>query len=433
MIVTVAVAVESEGGSESEGSSAHRPGHRPALPQLPHRVHQPKAPLNSGFRLPMPRSDSPRSSVASASHSHPAAQTLLPAPPHQATGDDETESETESDAEANMQATTLRSFVREIRDASVGAIKKIPAAMLFGEPGVGKSRWVSKLAELLGLYLCRVSLDKTLEWEPASNIMFGSMERRTNPVWSISREDTHRGLIASCAIKAGSLNFILFMDEVDTTLTSKDYSIRTEWERLFRDLLEDFPAKKAYALEGLGGVKMDISRITFITASNRELVDSALRNRMQTFVFPPKTAEQRMAIYQKAIDEELIDLHKHKPRWPAAWIDLINSTMAEILPSIVAIDVQSFAGVRAGLAITNDVVKEAIGQVEEQQQKHRNQYLFEHQHLHKHPHSHPIPTMIPNSRPMKLSSKKLMAFAKAKLKLRAPKTKSAQNQDSDEE
>lgn len=143
--------------------------------------------------------------------------------------------------------------------------------VLIGSPGCGKSRFVRRLADVLGLSA----------WRTAAATADGGALGGTDRRWS-SAQPSHPFLAISAA---GHANPIVMIDEIEKAPTRSDYG--RLWDVLL-SLLEPETARRY--LDPALQVECDLSRVSFIaTANSTESLPAALRDRMRAIAFPEPT------------------------------------------------------------------------------------------------------------------------------------------------
>lgn len=140
--------------------------------------------------------------------------------------------------------------------------------VLVGSPGSGKSRFVRRLAQFLGLFI----------WRNAAATADGGALGGTDRRWS-SAQPCHPFLAISAA---GHANPIVMIDEVEKAPTRSDYG--RLWDILL-SMCEPETAKRY--LDPALQVECDLSMISFIaTANSIAPLPGALRDRMRMIAFP---------------------------------------------------------------------------------------------------------------------------------------------------
>ncbi len=132
---------------------------------------------------------------------------------------------------------------------TMGLPTSLPALMLLGEPGTGKTWYLSRLATLLGVPHRRYAMSG----QSLAGGLIG-----THPTW----RNAQPGLVAKCLLAERLANPLVVVDEVDKGGTS---SMEDPY-RGFYDLLEPENARN-FSDEYLG-FPMDASRVLWVLAGN---------------------------------------------------------------------------------------------------------------------------------------------------------------------
>jgi ATP-dependent Lon protease len=175
---------------------------------------------------------------------------------------------------------------RHVRAAiAMGLPTSVPALMLLGEPGTGKTWYLSRLAALLGVPHRRYPMSGQ---SLADGLVGG------HPTWRNARP----GLVARCLLAETVANPLLLVDEVDKARTHA----AEDPYRAFYDLLEPEGARN-FVDEYLG-FPMDASRVLWVLAGN-ELgpIPAPIVDRLTIVSVPAPDEAQLRAIVASVYDE----------------------------------------------------------------------------------------------------------------------------------
>lgn len=155
----------------------------------------------------------------------------------------------------------------------------LPALLLDGPPGIGKTRFVSELAKLLGFYWRAFSF---------AELTGGFMQTGLGSQWSSGS----MGLIAKLVIETPDEQVpLLLADEVDKALTNNNYPTATS----LIGMLE--PLTAAAFTDEFIGVPFDIRPLSMLmTCNHLREVRPEIRSRMRPVSIPPPTQAQMPAI-----------------------------------------------------------------------------------------------------------------------------------------
>jgi len=140
--------------------------------------------------------------------------------------------------------------------------------LLLGQPGSGKSRFVRRLGELLGVGVWREDASRS------DSAVFGGTDKRWN-----SAEPCHPFLAIA---RFNQANPIVLVDEVEKAGTRSDHG------RLWDCLLAFFePETAARYPDPAVQVTLDLSHVSFVgTANSLDRLPAPLRDRFRTVTFP---------------------------------------------------------------------------------------------------------------------------------------------------
>lgn len=186
-----------------------------------------------------------------------------------------------------------------LRSAGDGAVQ-LPPLLLDGPPGIGKTRFTKRLAEVLGVGYTRVGMETTT----AGWVLAGS---------STSWADGKPGAVANLLADSPMANALLFLDEIDK---ASSYQRFDPLGPLYA-LLESHTAR-AWVDEAIEGVTFDASRLNIVAAANDTVnLPEALRSRFLIVPCRSPDRAERAAIAQVAYRELVIELGLRGPAWRA--------------------------------------------------------------------------------------------------------------------
>ncbi|MGZ3240859.1 MAG: AAA family ATPase [Burkholderiaceae bacterium] len=176
---------------------------------------------------------------------------------------------------------------------------RLPAILLDGPPGVGKTTFVEALAALFGSGYLRVRM----ETAQTSTELSGS-----EAYWSNSRP----GRLFTLLAEGDFANPIVLVDEVDKARGANV-------ESALYTLLEEEASRHWHDLS-FPDITIDASRVIFILTSNlKQRVSAPLLSRMRVFDIPPLTREQSINVAQRIFRKivEPFDKLQFNPVLPA--------------------------------------------------------------------------------------------------------------------
>lgn len=188
---------------------------------------------------------------------------------------------------------------KEVLDALKGSLAISVAAgepvrfapiILLGEPGVGKTFFAEKLAEVLGTGYEFISMSTTTAGWIISGVAAG---------W----KDARMGQVALALLEKKSANPVIVVDEIDKASGSGQYdplgSLYQLWE----------PGTAAQFRDEFVRVPLDASSVNWIaTANDISRVPEPIRKRALVFTVPKPTAQQLKAIVNSIFNNIL---HRH--------------------------------------------------------------------------------------------------------------------------
>ncbi|MEH2473337.1 ATP-dependent Lon protease [Nitrobacteraceae bacterium AZCC 2161] len=170
--------------------------------------------------------------------------------------------------------------------------------LLVGEPGGGKSRFVRRLGEVLGIHVWRTDVSRS------DGAVFGGTDKR----W-YSAEPCHPLLAIAQARHA---NPMVLLDELEKAGTRSDYG--RLWDCLLGFLEGETAAR--YPDPALQ-ITLDLSQVSYVaTANSLDSLPPPLRDRFRVIAFPKPRAADLDALLP-AVLADLAGERRLDPRWMA--------------------------------------------------------------------------------------------------------------------
>jgi hypothetical protein len=174
------------------------------------------------------------------------------------------------------------------------SIVKLRPLLLVGEPGGGKSRFVRRLGDVLGVSVWRADASRS------DGAVFAGTDKR----W-YSAEPCHPLLAIN---RARHANPIVLLDELEKAGTRTDYG--RLWDCLL-GFLE--PETNSRYPDPALQVELDLSHVSYLaTANSIDLLPSPLRDRFRIIAFPKPTRDHLEALLPSLIADFA---HQHDARW----------------------------------------------------------------------------------------------------------------------
>lgn len=197
----------------------------------------------------------------------------------------------------------------------------LPPLLLTGPPGVGKTRFMSELAKVMGTDF--FSLD-------FSTISSGFVINGGNSSWS----DSHPGFISESIRQSRYANPVIMLDEIDKV------SADTRYDPLgsLYGLMESHTAQR-YKDEYLD-IPMNLSGIVWVaTANEPQRIPVPIRSRMIEIEIAPPTLEQSRTIV-KAIYQELLEARTWGKHFSTELNDSVIDTLACCPPRLMKLELE---------------------------------------------------------------------------------------------
>ena len=237
---------------------------------------------------------------------------------------------------------TLSAFISQVRANSILQEPSRTSIYLEGPPGTGKTRFVFRLGESLGLPV-HVVQSATKD---GSELFSGQGLSNVGPAQKqVSSEESIIGKVPAAVISSGILNPIIFFDEFDSCLA----------DSMARDLLRRClaPSTKVINLSGLKGLALDVSRVTFVLAGNAPLTDDALVSRVKQVKFEGLERDSKLRAVEGAIAGELTQSYL----LPAAAADALGDAVGGLAHRVLAKDIEmGIPGARIAIETAKEVV-----------------------------------------------------------------------------
>ena len=173
-------------------------------------------------------------------------------------------------------------------------IVRLPPVLLLGPPGIGKTLFVGRLAEVLDLDWTEVACPSiTASWVLTGN----------DPSWHEARP----GRVARLLQEARHANPLMLLDEIDKLGGDSRFAPVD----VLHGLLEPDSARRFR--DELLGVDIDASHISWVCSANSlEPLPDSIVSRLKVIRVSPPTAEQRRAVVRSVWRRVL---HEHAATW----------------------------------------------------------------------------------------------------------------------
>lgn len=189
---------------------------------------------------------------------------------------------------------------------------RLPPILLVGEPGIGKTEILRRIAEKIKTDFKPISM---------STAQSGSTLAGSDIFWSNSRQ----GLLFDQLIFGQSANPIVMLDELDKSSDRPDNSpVGALYELLERKTASQFIDR------ALPGVEINASHVVWIATCNDEFaIESALLTRFRVFRIPQPTRDQAVAVVRSIFSDMV-----QNESWGAAFERDIADDVIEVLAGL---------------------------------------------------------------------------------------------------
>ena len=245
------------------------------------------------------------------------------------------------------------SMLRGIHALSApGEVPRVPAILLLGSPGVGKTMFAEALAKGLQVPFKVVRMEN----QQAGAGLVGSAD-----FWSNSKA----GAVFDVLTNGYCGNPLMVVDEVDKAATDSRYS---PINGLY-SLLEPGSAK-SFCDESLPDLALDASRISWIlTANNKEWIPEPILSRVRTFEIPQPDFNQAMQVAFNIYKKLLSESPSAQARFNAELSHEVAQLLSSMSPRKMRITIETALG-KAALAKRDFLTTQDID-VEEPEAKKR--------------------------------------------------------------
>jgi hypothetical protein len=181
---------------------------------------------------------------------------------------------------------------------AMGLPTSLPPVLLVGEPGLGKSWFLSRLSACLGLPYRRYSMSSSTLAEGLQG---------AHPCW----RNAQPGMVAKTLLAEQVANPVIFVDEVDKV---GSHAQNISPHRAFYALLDQ--SDSTGFIDDYLGFPIDASKITWVMAANdADALPPAILDRLEILHVPEPSAEQRANI--DAGHGEVVAFARHGPSAPS--------------------------------------------------------------------------------------------------------------------
>ena len=225
------------------------------------------------------------------------------------------------------------SMLRGIHALSApGEVPRIPAILLLGSPGVGKTMFAEALAKGMQVPFKVVRMEN----QQAGAGLVGSAD-----FWSNSKA----GAVFDVLTNGDCGNPLMVVDEVDKAATDSRYS---PINGLY-SLLEPGSAK-SFCDESLPDLALDASRISWVlTANNKEWIPEPILSRVRTFEIPQPDFNQAMQVAFNIYKKLLSESPSAQARFKAELSHEVAQLLSSMSPRKMRITIETALG-KAALA-----------------------------------------------------------------------------------
>lgn len=198
------------------------------------------------------------------------------------------------------------------------SVFRLPPILLVGEPGIGKTEILRRIAEKIKTDFKPISM---------STAQSGSTLAGSDIFWSNSRQ----GLLFDQLIFGQSANPIIMLDELDKSSDRPDNSpVGALYELLERKTASQFIDR------ALPGVEINASHVVWVATCNDEFaIESALLTRFRVFRIPQPTRDQAAAVVRSIFSDMV-----QNESWGAAFDRDITDNVIKVLAGLSPRDIR---------------------------------------------------------------------------------------------
>jgi ATP-dependent Lon protease len=194
--------------------------------------------------------------------------------------------------------------------------------LLIGEPGIGKTWFLSKISVLLGLPFRSYSMSTSTLAEGIQG---------AHPSW----RNSEMGLVAKTLLRENGANPLLTIDEFDKVSRSSTWNV--DPYRAFYTLLD--PSGSSRFVDEYLGFEIDASRVLWVMAGNTtDGVPSPIMDRLTVLYVPSPTFEQRLAVIQSIYAEANI---RHRSFFDEELGEAALEKLAPLNPRLVRLAIEA--------------------------------------------------------------------------------------------